>query len=136
MRPEGMATESPSSVQQSLTRKYKGVCLCAKLSTGGHCKIASPSPSLPLFPFLFPSLPPSLSLSLSPSSLSSSFFPSADAYAMELSSLKAVYQLVVHCCELLSLWKLLCEYQLHLTAKELTNVRKMRKKRRRKRKWF
>ena len=51
---------------------------------------------------------------------------------MELSSLKALYQLVVHCCELLSLWKLLCEYQLHLTAKELTNVRK---KSRRKRKW-
>lgn len=54
---------------------------------------------------------------------------------MELSSLKALYQLVVHCCELLSLWKLLCEYQLHLTAKELTNVRKMREKSRRKGKW-
>lgn len=70
MRPEGMATESPSSVQQSLTRKYKGVCLCAKLSTGGYYNIASPSPSLPLFPFLFTSLPPSLSpLFLLPPSL-------------------------------------------------------------------
>ena len=26
MRPEGMPTETPSSVQQSLTRKYKGEC--------------------------------------------------------------------------------------------------------------
>lgn len=42
---------------------------------------------------------------------------------MEQNSLKAVYQLVVHCCEFLSLWKLLCEYQLQLTVKELTNVR-------------
>ena len=42
---------------------------------------------------------------------------------MEQNSLKALYQLVVHCCECLSLWKLLCEYQLHLTAKDLSPVR-------------
>ena len=55
---------------------------------------------------------------------------------MELSSLKALYQLVVHCCELLSLWKLLCEYQLHLTAKELTNVREKREMGKRKEIFF
>ncbi|CAI8052459.1 Nuclear pore complex protein Nup155 [Geodia barretti] len=71
MRPEGMPTESPSTVQQSLTRKYK-----------------------------------------------------ADAHLMEQNSLKALHQLLVHCCEFLSLWKLLCEYQLNLTIKDVTNDQK------------
>ena len=50
---------------------------------------------------------------------------------MEQSSLKALNQLVAHCCEFLSLWKLLCEYQLHLTAKALSDVRKGRGEERR-----
>ena len=46
----------------------------------------------------------------------------ADAHLMEQNSLKALHQLLVHCCEFLSLWKLLCEYQLNLTIKDVTNV--------------
>ena len=38
----------------------------------------------------------------------------ADAYNQELNSLHFLYLLVVRSCECLSLWKLLCEYQLHL----------------------
>jgi nuclear pore complex protein Nup155 len=47
-----------------------------------------------------------------------------DAYAREQNSLKALHELIVHCCEFLALWKLLCEYQLQLTVKELTNEQK------------
>ena len=43
----------------------------------------------------------------------------ADAYLQELNSLHFLYLLVVRCCECLSLWKLLCDYQLHLTVSGL-----------------
>ena len=47
----------------------------------------------------------------------------ADAHLKEQNSLKTLHQLLVHCCEFLLLWKLLCEHQLHLTVKDLTTVR-------------
>ena len=43
----------------------------------------------------------------------------ADAYNQELNSLHFLYLLVVRCCECVSLWKLLCDYQLHLTVTDL-----------------
>ena len=43
----------------------------------------------------------------------------ADAYTQELNSLHFLYLLVVRCCECLSLWKLLCDYQLNLTVSVL-----------------
>ena len=47
------------------------------------------------------------------------YHTSADAYLQELNSLHFLYLLVVRCCECLSLWKLLCDYQLHLTVSGL-----------------
>lgn len=67
MRPEGMPTESPAHVQQSLLNKYK-----------------------------------------------------ADAYLLERSSLTSLHLLVEHSCQCLSLLKLLCEHQLHLTVQKLS----------------
>lgn len=48
--------------------------------------------------------------------------PAVDAYLVEHNSFNNIYQLVVQCCECLSLWKLLCEHQFHLTANGLSLV--------------
>ena len=43
--------------------------------------------------------------------------------AQEYDSTRLLYQLVVRCYECLSLWKLLCEYHIHLTVAGLSKVR-------------
>lgn len=43
----------------------------------------------------------------------------SEAAAQEFDSTRFLYQLVVRCYECLSLWKLVCEYQLHLTVSGL-----------------
>ena len=48
--------------------------------------------------------------------------PAVDAYLRERNSFNNIYHLVVQCCECLSLWKLLCEHQFHLTANGLSLV--------------
>ena len=53
------------------------------------------------------------------------YHTSADAYLQELNSLHFLYLLVLRCCECLSLWKLLCDYQLHLTISGLGDEEKM-----------
>lgn len=46
----------------------------------------------------------------------------ADAFMLEKTSLHNIYHLLNRCCECLSLWKLLCEHQLHLVARNLDQV--------------
>lgn len=46
-----------------------------------------------------------------------------EASAQEFDSTRFLYQLVVRCYECLSLWKLICEYQIHLTISGLSKVR-------------
>ena len=41
---------------------------------------------------------------------------------MEQHSLHNVYQLVVRCCECVSLWRILCEGNMSLTAEKLVTV--------------
>ena len=45
-----------------------------------------------------------------------------EASVQEFDSTRFLYQLVVHCYEVLSLWKLLCEYNIHLTVTGLVKV--------------
>ena len=55
-----------------------------------------------------------------------SFYLLADAYMLEHNSLLNLYHLVLQCCECLSLWKLLCEYQFHLTVDGMKPEEKQR----------
>ena len=45
-----------------------------------------------------------------------------DAYMIERTSLQNLHHLIVRCCESLSLWKLLCEYQFDVVANKLDEV--------------
>jgi nuclear pore complex protein Nup155 len=49
----------------------------------------------------------------------------SDAYLMEHYSLQCLYSLINKCCESLSLWKLLCEYEFEATASHLSNEDKL-----------
>lgn len=46
-----------------------------------------------------------------------------EANVQEYDSTRYLYQLVIRCYECLSLWKLLCEYQIHPTVAALGKVR-------------
>lgn len=58
----------------------------------------------------------------SPGLLQTSQKQRTEASAQEFDSTRYLYQLVVRCYECLSLWKLICEFQLHFTISRMSKV--------------